>query len=411
MKNLHWRQLAVTLGACGLGLSAATQAMADISTKISGYGTLGLTSIDEKGLEYRSSFSQAKGATRKPDFGVDSRLGLQGTTTVTPEFSATLQLLGQRRRVDDAVDSNNDMDINFEWAYAQYAPTSNLSFRLGRVVLPAFMISDSRNVGYAQPWLRAPLDVYGGMPLTSVDGAQVIWRIPVGPAIFTVQPSFGRSSYNISFGDVVLATRARNVKSLNLAGEYSDWLVRFGVVEGTSPLSAPIMGLLDSSLTALPPVDFRMKDRFTSLGLQYDNGTALFMTEVARRRQNNLPSSAPALYGSVILPSGGTAADLYGQYFGDKPLAATTSYYVGGGWHFGSWLPMLVYGHSKDDLGLSKPTHSVSGSLRYDWANGVALKGQITQVYARDGTSFVYPDAATSNRRVNVYSVAVDFVF
>jgi hypothetical protein len=394
-------------------------AYADPSVKVSGYGTVGVASANRDGLQLRSSLSQSQGADGKPDFGVDSRLGLQGVATINPEWSVTAQLLGERRRTDSSATSNDDFDVGFEWLFGQYAPTSNLSLRAGRVVLPAFMISDSRNVGYAQPWLRAPMEVYGGMPLTTLDGVQALWRIPVGPATITVQPSYGGSSYNLVASNLVIKSRATNVKSLNLMGEYGDWTVRYGLVIGTSKNLQ--LGLLNAipGFSALPPVEYDMKDRFTSLGLQYDDGTALFMAEWARRKQNNLPA-APALYNAIPIPGGGgaTVGDIYTYGipgllpgFAGRPLAMNTSYYVGGGWHFGKWLPMLVYGHTKDDQNLSPTMHSITASVRYDLTNGVALKAQAGRVDARDGFSFANPDPDASNRKVTVLGLAVDFVF
>src|SRR5690606_32482283 len=102
-----------------------------------------------------------------------------------------------------------------EWLFAQYSPTTNVDLRLGRVVLPAFMISDSRNVGYAQPWLRAPLEVYSQLPMSTLDGAQVNWRIPVGGAIVTIQPTYGSSASNSSSGGTAVETDGKPTLSLN----------------------------------------------------------------------------------------------------------------------------------------------------------------------------------------------------
>jgi len=415
MKTQRRTILASSLCAAGLGLMIGGGAYADPSVKVSGYGTVGVASANRDGLQLRSSLSQSQGSDGKPDFGVDSRLGLQAVATINPEWSVTAQLLGERRRVDSTPTSNDDFDVGFEWLYGQYAPTSNLSFRLGRVVLPAFMISDSRNVGYAQPWLRAPMEVYGGMPLTTLDGVQALWRIPVGPATITVQPSYGGSSYNLVASNLVIKSRASDVKSLNLTGEYGDWTVRYGLVIGTSKNLK--LGLLDSVSPLIPPIEYDMKDRFTSLGLQYDDGTALFMAEWARRKQNNLPA-APALYNAIPVGGGATVGDIYTfgipgtlAGFAGRPLALNTSYYVGGGWHFGKWLPMLVYGHNKDDQNLSPTTHSITASVRYDLTTGVALKAQVGRVDARDGYAFAHPDADASTRKVTVLGLAVDFVF
>ena len=42
--------------------------------------------------------------------------------------------------------------------------------RVGRVGLPVFMISDYRNVGYANTMLRPPAEMYSQVPINSIDG-------------------------------------------------------------------------------------------------------------------------------------------------------------------------------------------------------------------------------------------------
>lgn len=53
-----------------------------------------------------------------------------------------------------------------EWAYLQYAVTESLDVRAGRVVLPVFITSEYRKVGYANPWVRPPQEVYRTVPKT-----------------------------------------------------------------------------------------------------------------------------------------------------------------------------------------------------------------------------------------------------
>lgn len=401
-----------------VGLSAMVGAHADdnaITTKFSGYGTLAGTVSSDANAGFRAGWWQGKGAGSDLDLGVDSRLGLQGVTTFSPNLSATGQLLIERRRTDSAADSNKDFDIGVEWLYGQYNITSDLNVRLGRVVLPAFMISDSRNVGYAQPWLRAPLEVYAGMPLSNLDGVQLTWRENIGPAILTLQPSFGSSSNNISVGQggqplFVLAETSKHVMSLNASLEYGSWTARVGQVRGTSPLSMDILG--PKFGTTLDPINYNMKDRFTTAGLQFDNGSALFMTEFARRRQNGLPGTPPASYSTVTVPTPLSPTTpvsmIYAAQLAGKPLAASTAWYVAGGWHFSQFLPVLAIGQFKDDLTRTK-YHSVDASLRYDVRSNVALKAQISSYDARDGNAFL--NASTQSKHITVYAMGVDFVF
>lgn len=381
-------KLSAALCAAGIGLMAAgQQASAEVTYKLSGYGTLAATATDEQGMEFRSSWNQSTGPGRRPDLGVDSRLGLQGVVNFGSGLSITSQLLGQRARTDGTPRSNEDFNVGFEWLFGQYSPTSNIDLRLGRVVLPAFMISDSRNVGYTKPWLRAPMSVYGQMPLRTLDGVQGLFRIPVGSAIISVQPSYGESAFNISAGGLPLKATSHPVVSLNSSIEFGDWLIRAGQVRGNSQLNGLV---LNPALVSFP-LDHKMKDVFTSAGLQYDNGKALVMTEWAQRKQNNIdPTYFP------------------GFGIGGRPLAESRSWYVAGGWRFGQWLPLLSYGETKNTLTKDK-THNLNASLRYDVMTNVALKVQYGRYDAKDSVAFVNADTTKTN--VNVFAVGVDFVF
>lgn len=386
---LHRTKLAAALCAAGIGLMAANQASAEVTFKVSGYGTLAATMTDQDEIQFRNSLNQSEGASNKLDLGVDSRLGLQGVLNFGSGFSITSQLLGQRRRTDGTPTSNEDFNVGFEWLFGQYSPTSNIDLRLGRVVLPSFMISDSRNVGYTQPWLRAPMSVYAQMPLTTLDGVQALWRIPMGPAIMTIQPSYGESAFNISSSGLPLKATSHPVASLNANLEFGDWLIRAGQVRGSSMLR----NLVLSPFLAGSPLNHKMKDVFTSAGVQYDNGTAIVMAEWAQRKQNDID---PSYFSGAPFNIGG------------KPLAETRSWYAGGGWRFGKWLPMVVYGEAKNTL-TSVKTHNMNFSVRYDLMNNVALKAQVSRYDGRDTAAFVVPDAAKGT--VNVFAVGLDFVF
>lgn len=390
MRNrIRLSKAASSVGAAVLALLGVQAHSAEgIQYRFSGYGTLAGTVTDQSDREFRSSMNQSKGVSDKLDLGADSRLGLQGVVDFGSGFTVVGQALAQRRRHDGDEKSNRDFDIGLEWLFAQYSPTSNLDLRLGRVVLPAFMISDSRNVGYAQPWLRAPLDVYAQMPLSYLDGVQVNWRIPVGAAIITLQPSYGTSHSNISSGAVVIDADAKPVYSLNATLEWGDWLARVSQMRGTTAIDNV------SISPFLPALNYDMKDKFTSAGVQYDNGTAVVMGEFAQRRQNDV------------------------QLLG-RPLAETDSWYLAGGWRFGKWLPMVAYSETKDKLTDVK-TNATSVSLRYDLMTNVALKAQISRYKALDSRAFVNPAVvnpltatadADYNDRINVFSFGVDFVF
>lgn len=401
MKQFKRTKFAALMMGVGLTLMGQSGWAADGPTyKFSGFGTLAGTVTNDSDLQFRSSMNQSKGANSTLDLGVDSKLGLQGVVDFGSGMTVTGQVLAQRRRVDDTADSNRDFDLGVEWLMAQYSPTSNLDLRLGRVVLPAFMISDSRNVTYTQPWLRAPLEVYGQMPLTTLDGVQAVWRIPVGAAVFSIQPSFGKSAPNVSVSGLTIKPDYARVASLNASFEYGDWLARVGQVRGNNVNTA-----LELAPGMLPTLVFDMKDTFTNFGVQFDNGSAIVMAEYATRRMNDLPT-APAGFGPAELAGWGMSG------YAGQPLAKTDHWYVAGGWRFGKWLPMLAYGRTTDKSAAATPANTgVDLSLRYDLMTNVALKAQFSRYQSQDGVAFVAPTTAANDKKVNILSAGLDFVF
>jgi hypothetical protein len=381
--NTKLSRLALAASLALLGQSSSW-ALEGVQYKVSGFGTLAGTVTDKADLEFRSSRNQSVGANSTFDFGVDSRFGVQGTVDFGQGLTVVGQALAARRRVDEAVDSNRDFDLGVEWLMAQYSVNSNLDVRLGRVVLPAFMISDSRNVTYSQPWLRAPLEVYAAMPLSTVDGVQAAWRLPVSDAVITLQPTFGKASSNTSAGTSVIKSDRQRIASLNASVEYGSWLVRVGQVRGTTP---------DFRLSSSLP-SWGSKDKFTNFGVQFDNGSALVMAELATRRMNDVPATFP-------VPS-----------MAGRPLAKSQHWYVAGGWHVGKWLPVLALSKSTDqNVSPHTSTRGLDLSVRYDLMPNVAVKAQFSRYESKDNAVFVTSTSAAANEKVNVLSAGLDFVF
>ena len=92
---------------------------------------------------------------------MDSRVGAQLNARFSPQVSAIVQVTSEQR-----YDGTYRPEV--EWANIKYDVTPDFSIRAGRTVLPSFMVSDYRKVGYATPWVRPPVEVYSLMPLTCV---------------------------------------------------------------------------------------------------------------------------------------------------------------------------------------------------------------------------------------------------
>jgi hypothetical protein len=373
MRQIKKRTVRVTVCATLLSGWAAVAAADDITTTFSGYGTLGGTFTSDTQFAYHHDGTEFTGAAEQFDIGLESRLGLQAVVDFGSGFSVTAQELIRQR-------GSSDFSLGTEWLYIQYVPDPKLKLRLGRVVVGTFLLSDSRNVGYAAPWFRAPNELYGSGPIQFLDGGQAIWNTNLGPVGLALQGSFGNTKLSYLSGGVASDVTVKNMYNLSVSLQYEDLLVRVAQTTINVPTSLPLGPTL--------VVPFELKDTFTSVGAQYDNGRAIVLAEWARRTD----SDAPIL---------------------GVPVAASREWYAAGGWRFGKFTPLVIYGKYEPSNSLVQPAGSYgtwSASLRYDVVRNIALKAQISRPQAGNSTYWVTPDT-TTDKRVNVFSLGADFVF
>src|SRR5688572_29854238 len=138
--------VALSLALCGGTAGAAT-------VDVSGFGTAGIVFTDNDDAQFIRS-SQAEGADTGGDVGVDSIAGVQATVHLTDRISGTTQILLRRLY-------GEGFELDSPLAFIKVGINNDVSVRLGRLPLPAFLVSDFRQVGYANTWMRPPIEVYG----------------------------------------------------------------------------------------------------------------------------------------------------------------------------------------------------------------------------------------------------------
>jgi len=374
MREIKKRTVRAAVCATLLSGWAAAAAADDITTTISGYGTLGGTfTTGDSQLQFHHDPTEFSGASSQFDVGLESRIGLQAVVDFGSGFSVTAQELIRKREFDS-------YSLGTEWLYIQYAPDSNLKVRLGRVVVGTFLLSDSRNVGYAAPWFRAPNELYGAQSIQSLDGGQALWSHDMGPVRLSLQGAFGNTSFSFSNNGSVIDISVKNMYNVSASLEYQNFMVRVARTSLNIPTTLPL------SATLIVP--FSLKDDFTSVGVQYDDGKAIVLAEWAKRSDNKAP----------IL---------------DIPLNQTKQWYTAAGWRFGKFTPLVIYGNFKQGEALGQTPGSYgtwSASLRYDVVRNIALKAQVSRPQTGNSTYWVTSDPAT-DKRVNVFSLGADFVF
>jgi hypothetical protein len=411
------KHLIASMIALPLAVSAA-YAQDTSALKISGFGTAALTWANTDSAEFARP-NQASGVKKDPRTGVDSNLGLQADYTVNSWLSVTGQGLVRK-------DGEDDYGAELSWAFVKAKLSDKLSMRVGRMALPAFMISDYRNVGYANTFLRPPSEVYSQMPLNSIDGADLTWRQEYAGTTYTAQVAYGRSSLTMAPG---IGEQASREYALNLTAERGPFTLRVGRSGARISVDSKDLDGLVSAMNMIGKAynigqlndmaalmdTHNKKYTFTSVGLGMDWNNIVAQTEFAKRE----------------MP--------------DSFAGASKSWYVMGGYRFGKFLP--YYSHAKlsvsSDFNNTIPTSCPAGSaaactttliavrgfmeavrtgtnggaqstdsigLRWDFMPSADLKFQIDRVKpAGDG---LFVNAKTGFKGpVTVGAVAVDFVF
>ena len=407
------RPLAILVAALASGI-----AQADPTFSFSGYGTVGVVHSDNDRADYLVDVFKPNGPgfTRSWSADVDSRLGAQLSATFTPSLSAVVQVLAQQRY-------DNSYTPVVEWANVQYRITPDASVRAGRMVLPVFMVTDSRRVGYSNSWVRPPVEVYSLVPVTFYDGADATLRFPVGGVVSSLQASFGRSDPKFPSTEVVQSgkAQARDLLALAYTAEVGPATFRanYGqaklTVEAFDPLFAGFRQFGPPGETIASTYELRgRKVTFLGFGASYDPGPWFATAEWA-------------------------------HFDTDSILGERTAWYVSGGHRFGAFTPYATYARLKSDKATTAagldPTglppqlagvvlalngalnaqlasiaeqSTVSVGVRWDFMRNAALKLQYDRVKlggASFGTFGHVQPGFEPGGRVGLFSAAVDFVF
>jgi hypothetical protein len=414
------KQIIVAVLALPLALSSAfAQEAQGPTVKISGFGTGALTWTNTDQAEFARP-NQAKGVRKDPRTGVDSNLGLQADIGVNSWLSFTAQGLVRK-------DAEDDFGAELAWAFAKAKINDQFSVRVGRIGLPAFMISDYRNVGYANTFLRPPVEMYSQVPFNSLDGIDATYQQSFGDTTVTGQLALGATEAKIAGG---LTGKGKKMSALNIVAEHGPFTARFGRVDakvsidGSTSL-ANLLGGLRSFGTALRAPQLTdmaneidandKKASFTSVGLGMDWNNIVVQSEFAKRKTDT--------------------------YVND-----TTSWYVMGGYRIGKVLPYAIHGKVKIDGfpanavpatcpvasltvcgqlaalraganrlpygGIGQGEQSTTSiGVRWDFYRSLALKAQIDRVKPTTGSGLLLAPAAGFNKDVTVGAVAIDFVF
>ncbi|MCL1861659.1 MAG: hypothetical protein FWG52_09040 [Proteobacteria bacterium] len=157
--------------------------------QFSGFGTLGMVYTDAKDLRFiRPSLSHS--SSENPDFAPDTVIGVQGNLSLGQRASIVVQGISRKN-------TYNNYEPRATLAFASYAIAPFLTVRAGRMRMPFFMLSETSDINYANPWIRPPTEIYSLVPFNDLDGVDLLLSDNFGKWNVELHSYFGGSSAHI----------------------------------------------------------------------------------------------------------------------------------------------------------------------------------------------------------------------
>jgi len=413
-------------------IDSATPSATISPWSFSGYGTLGYSHENKDDFNFVRDLSQKAFSPRHGTWRTDSRIGLQAAYRFSPQTDAVVQMVARDK--DGATLGNA-----IEWAYLSHRPSENWNLHFGRLGIDVFLLSDYRNLGYAQTTVRPNVDFYGFMPIYALDGLDAIYTLNTDAGRWAFKSQFGRTQTNIpivtgetydfvgdNFFDFTVTHESgpwrfkTGYATMKFANE-APFADLFGPLAGIAALGVP--GVSNEAAGLLDGMSFKGGSvEYLSLGASYDDGTWLAQGEVSKISGNR-----------QIYPQGTAAYLNIGRRFGSfTPYASLSGFRPAESavTAQSDWATVLadpldptagpiagfLQGVYIDAINSPRiDQHTFSLGVRWDFHPQAALKLQWDRVYIHeDGHGLWSPMPGTTlagDDRVNLITTTVDWVF
>jgi hypothetical protein len=366
-----------------------------------GFGTLGLARSSTDRAEFVRDLSQPGGVSKHWSSKIDSVVGLQADVQLAETVTAIAQIASRYH-------SDGSFDPELTWAFAKFDPSQNLSLRAGRLGTEFYMLADSRLVGYSYLPIRPPNDYYGALPFSYIDGFDGLATLPLGDGLLR-----GKLFSGLTREKAPLADRQWDLNGSRMSGGHLDyqqgawqWRIAYAQIRFEHELPVePLHSLLEGfgAVAASEALAVSGKrSHFYSAGMAYDGGPLQLQLMLSRTRQE-----------SAIFEH-------------------SRAGYLIGGYRFGELTPFAGYSWARSSpkqlatgLGAAMDAvvasimadshtdqHSFFAGMRWDFRRNMALKAQVDAI--RGSPQSIFPtrwEKADYNGRMNIYSLALDFVF
>lgn len=295
----------------------------------------------------------------------------------------------------------DDWSLDVTWAYVKHRFDSGLTMRAGRLGVPLYIYSDFIDVGYAYPWARTPVNVYGLMPFTNYTGADATYSFDLDAASLRVQTFYGATNPDTTFG----TTDFPVIYGLNLTLDYDDMMFRIvggkanGVTLDSGNSSAPNSFLVNGN-TSLNLGELNDENAFfLGSGFSYDDGELLIISELIRQ------------YTAGVYPDWNSGYITFGYYVDDFLPYVTAGF-------IRSTDDSLRESNSLSQTFFNTMYNTYSLGVRWDLYENIALKGDVTLLNNFGDTNGALPGMAAKalasesvTDSLVIYTIRLDLTF
>lgn len=369
---------------------------------VSGFGTAALTGTNTNQAQFVRP-NQPDGVDKNVGAGVDSDFGIQLTGKMNPWLTLTAQGLISK-------DASDTYGGELTWAFAKFKANDDWSFRIGRMELPVYMISDYQTVGYANTMLRPPVEMYWQVTVQNVDGADVIYQHSFGDTTFTGQFAVGSSNSQSSDGFDI---KFRDLTALNLVLENGPFTARLGRVD--TKFTVDQSASINAIVGALSQYGFTQQANelaidsvhgsFTSVGLGIDWNNIVVQSEYGKRKTDVLSVPDTTSWYTMF----GYRIGKFLPYYNHASAKQDSSRTVSGIPDVG---PLAALAAGANELASGSPIQtSNSLGIRWDFYKSMDFKFQVDRYSPKDGSGTFVNVQPGFTGPVTVYAAAIDFVF
>jgi hypothetical protein len=360
----------------GIANTEAAQTYRPMVT-FSGFGTAGVSHSSMYYGDYTLDSTVPKGSSLSQNWspGNDTRIAGQVMAEFSPKVSAILQVISEYH-------IPNTYQPEVEWANVKYAFTPDAFIRVGRIVLPTFLNSDSRDVGYSYVWIHPPIELYRQLSITQSDGVDATYHVDIWQAMNSIKA--------VIYGKNTLEREHSTSTSKDIWGifdtiEYGPITTHVGYQERLSSSRNIQTGITGAWI--------RYSD--LSIGVQYDPGEWFAISEWIQRKSTTRIS---AMY-----VSGGYRVKEFTPYLTYSQNSQ------------GSFLPGFPPPSSNSIRLANRSQSTISLGVRWDFMKNTDFKFQYDQIKLSDTSNGflanVPPNVSLYGAKFHVVSAVVDFIF